>query len=217
MMVSREGHCKKGLAIDRIEPYNLFSNPFDQRRLLDLLTNKDGRCELQLLHKEHAQALLDLRRRNHNYLQPFEPLRDPSYFTLESQETDILSGMGDKDLASSRLFGIFLRETGELVGRVALTGIARGPFQNANLGYFIAEEQQGKGFMTEAVRLCVGYAFDELGLHRVQAGVMPRNTPSQRVLEKAGFRREGLAERYLRINGVWEDHILYAITREDWE
>ncbi|WP_136604942.1 GNAT family N-acetyltransferase [Paenibacillus dokdonensis] len=179
--------------------------------------NRNEKVYLQHLHIEHAQALLDLRLHNHEYLQPFEPIRDASYFTVEGQEKDIQTGLGDKDLISSQLFGIFLTDSNELVGRAALTGIARGPFQNANLGYFIAQDQQGKGYMTEAVRLCVQYAFEELDLHRVQAGVMPRNTPSLRVLEKSGFRSEGLAKRYLRINGVWEDHQLFAITREDWE
>ncbi|WP_237391655.1 GNAT family N-acetyltransferase [Paenibacillus dendrobii] len=181
-----------------------------------MLKNQNGEMYLQHLRAEHAETLLDLRIRNHDYLQPFEPIRDPSYFTLEAQEQDILTGTGDAEQASSQLFGIFLTGTDELVGRVALTGIARGPFQNANLGYFIGQEQQGKGYMTDAVKLAVGYAFGELGLHRIQAGVMPRNTPSLRVMEKAGFRSEGLAQRYLRINGVWEDHKLFAITREDW-
>ncbi|MCJ8010948.1 GNAT family N-acetyltransferase [Paenibacillus sp. KQZ6P-2] len=184
---------------------------------MDLIISKNKNIYLQHLRTEHAQALLDLRLRNHDYLQPFEPIRDPSYFTVEIQEKDILSGLGDIGEASSQLFGIFLSVTDELIGRVALTGIARGPFQNANLGYFIAQEQQGKGYMTEAVKLAARYAFNELGLHRIQAGVMPRNTPSQRVIEKVGFRCEGLAKRYLRINGVWEDHQLFAVTSEEWE
>lgn len=182
-----------------------------------MLMDSRGKLLLKRLLPEHAQELLELRIRNRQYLQPFEPIRDASYFTAEGQEKDILTGMGDKDQATSVSFGIFLKETDELAGRVALTGIARGPFQNANLGYFIGQEHRGKGLMTEAVRLCVGYAFEEMGLHRVQAGVMPRNRPSLRVLEKVGFRREGLAKRYLQIHGVWEDHELFAMTREDWE
>lgn len=184
-----------------------------------MLTGINGKLALRRLTPEHAQEMLDLRLRNHEYLQPFEPIRDASFFTVEGQEKDILTGMGDRDQATSALFGMFVtgNEKDELAGRIALTGIARGPFQNANLGYFIGREHQGKGYMTEAVRLCVRYAFEELGLHRVQAGVMPRNVPSLRVLEKAGFRREGLALKYLRINGVWEDHVLFAKTREDWE
>ncbi|MBI3725865.1 GNAT family N-acetyltransferase [bacterium] len=91
----------------------------------------------------------------------------------------------------------------------------RGPFRNAHLGYWIDREHQGRGLTTEAVRLLLAFAFGPLALHRVQAAVMPRNRASCRVLEKAGFRREGLARRYLMIDGKWRDHLIYAITIEE--
>jgi [ribosomal protein S5]-alanine N-acetyltransferase len=103
-----------------------------------------------------------------------------------------------------------------IVGRVTLGGVLRGAFQNAYLGYWIDKEQQGRGLMTEAVRAATAFAFSTAGLHRVQAAVMPRNGASLRVLEKAGYRREGMAERYLCIAGQWEDHALFAMTAEEW-
>ncbi len=103
-----------------------------------------------------------------------------------------------------------------IIGRVALGGIQRGALMSAHLGYWIDAEHEGRGLMTEAVREATTFAFVSLGLHRVQAAVMPRNTGSQRVLEKAGYRREGLALRYLCIASVWEDHVLYAVTGEEW-
>jgi ribosomal-protein-alanine N-acetyltransferase len=103
-----------------------------------------------------------------------------------------------------------------VIGRVGLGGVLRGAFQNAYLGYWIDAGQQGQGFMTEAVLATTRFAFRSLGLHRVQAAVMPGNGASQRVLEKAGYRREGLAARYLCIAGAWEDHVLFAYTTEDW-
>jgi ribosomal-protein-alanine N-acetyltransferase len=103
-----------------------------------------------------------------------------------------------------------------VVGRVALGGVLRGAFQNAYLGYWIDQQQQGRGLTTEAVCAATGFAFSAAGLHRIQAAVMPRNGASLRVLEKVGFRREGVAERYLCIAGQWEDHLLYAITAEEW-
>ncbi len=93
--------------------------------------------------------------------------------------------------------------------------VVRGPWQNANIGYYVDRTWNGRGVCTEAVGLVVGFAFDRAGLHRVQAAVMPRNTPSIRVLEKNGFRREGLAPRYLQIDGVWENHVIFARTTED--
>jgi [ribosomal protein S5]-alanine N-acetyltransferase len=105
---------------------------------------------------------------------------------------------------------------GRILGRIALGGILLGAFQNAYLGYWMDAEHQGRGLMTEAVRAATTFAFEVVGLHRVQAAVMPRNVASQRVLEKVGYRREGTAERYLFIAGAWEDHVLFAMTAEEW-
>jgi ribosomal-protein-alanine N-acetyltransferase len=103
-----------------------------------------------------------------------------------------------------------------VIGRVQLNGIMRGVFQNAYLGYWMAKTLEGRGLMTEAVGGAIGWAFEALRLHRVQAAVIPHNGRSIRVLEKLGFRREGLAERYLQIAGKWQDHVIFAVTREDW-
>lgn len=87
---------------------------------------------------------------------------------------------------------------------------------SAHLGYWIDEEHQRRGYMTEAVRAVVRFAFDVLGLHRVQAAVMPHNAASLRVLEKLGFRKEGESPRYLQIAGKWADHAVFAVTAEEW-
>ncbi|WP_420848824.1 GNAT family N-acetyltransferase [Paenibacillus antarcticus] len=175
--------------------------------------------DIYLRHLEMMDAsdLLALKRRNREFFVPFEPIRDESHYTLEGQEQEIANGLQGVLKDQSYIFGIFLKDTDEIIGRIALTGIARGPFQNAFMGYYIDQQHNGKGYATEAVSLCLSNAFDEIGLHRVEAGVMPRNLPSIHVLEKAGFRREGLAQTYLKINGKWEDHILFAITADDRE
>ena len=116
----------------------------------------------------------------------------------------------------SSISGSSWRRTRSWSGAAQLSGISGAPFANAHLGYFVSEAHNGRGYATEAVRQAVEHAFAELGLHRVQAAVMPRNTASIRVLEKAGFREEGLALRYLKIAGVWEDHTLFAVTLEEW-
>jgi ribosomal-protein-alanine N-acetyltransferase len=102
-----------------------------------------------------------------------------------------------------------------ILGRVALGGVLRGAFQNAYLGYWIDAAHQSEGLMTEAVHAATSFALDSVRLHRVQAAVMPRNAASQRVLDKVGYRREGLAARYLCIAGAWEDHLIFAVTAED--
>ena len=93
----------------------------------------------------------------------------------------------------------------------------RGPFQSCYVGYWIDEAQAGHGYMPEAVVLLLRAAFEDLHLHRVQISIIPRNSASRRVVEKLGIRDEGVAQRYLEINGTWEDHIRYAITVEEWE
>jgi ribosomal-protein-alanine N-acetyltransferase len=114
------------------------------------------------------------------------------------------------------LFASRREDERHIVGRIALGGILRGAFQNAYLGYWIDAGQQGQGLMTEAVRAATTFAFGVAALHRVQAAVMPSNKGSLRVLEKAGYRREGSAARYLCIAGAWEDHVLFAVTAEEW-
>lgn len=119
---------------------------------------------------------------------------------------------------SAYVFVVTLREpSAPIVGRIALTSIVRGPFQNAHIGYWTAAAYQGLGLASEAVGLIAHFSFEKLALHRLQAAVMPHNSASRRVLAKQSFREEGLAKRYISIAGRWEDHILFALTREDWE
>ena len=169
---------------------------------------------LRDLRPEDAAALLDLRLRNREFFEPFEPVPPPDHFTLEAQRRGIDSGNRAWDEDREYALALVLPD-GSLVGRVRLSTVVRGAWQNANLGYYVDRDHGGRGIATESAGLAVGFAFGRLGLHRVQAGVMPRNTASIRVLEKNGFRLEGLAPRYLRINGVWEDHVIYALTAED--
>jgi ribosomal-protein-alanine N-acetyltransferase len=117
-------------------------------------------------------------------------------------------------LGSGYGFGIFVRN--RFAGEINLSGLQRGPFQNAYVGYWIGEEFAGEGYVPEALVVLASFAFDDLHLHRIQVAIIPRNRNSRRVVEKLGLREEGLAERYLEINGVWEDHVRYALTAEEW-
>jgi ribosomal-protein-alanine N-acetyltransferase len=173
------------------------------------------RVVLDLLQPRHAEELYDYKRRNRTFLKPFSPPQSEEQFTLEAQQAAIAQALEDAAADRSYRFGIFHGESGRLIGQVNLTGIIRGPFQNALLGYSMDERHNGKGLMTEAVGLCAKFAFETLKLHRIQAAVMPHNTGSIRVLEKNGFSREGYSRRYLFINGQWEDHVLYALLSDD--
>lgn len=106
-------------------------------------------------------------------------------------------------------------QTGALLGSLILSNVRRGVTQSGTIGYWIGERFAGRGYMTAAVRAVVNFAFDELALHRVEAACLPRNERSRRLLRRVGFHEEGLARAYLRINGAWEDHVLYALLAED--
>ena len=164
-----------------------------------------------------ASALFELRRRNREFLRPWEP-RHPNPLPLtEDGIASDLERMQLERLEDRRYTcGIFVLDEDQLVGTISLANVSRGAWQNATIGYFVDAAHNGHGYATEAVVLMTRVAFDQLGLHRVQAGVMPRNHASNRVMEKAGFRFEGYAPNYLQINGVWEGHNMYALTVEDF-
>lgn len=103
-----------------------------------------------------------------------------------------------------------------IVGTIGLSQIFRKRFQNAYLGYLLGAGYTGNGYMTEAVRLILRFAFRELNLHRIEANVQPDNEPSLAVLRRCGFKKEGYSERYLKIGGRWRDHERWAIVRENW-
>ncbi|MGH2753129.1 MAG: GNAT family N-acetyltransferase [Actinomycetota bacterium] len=171
---------------------------------------------LRRLSEADAPALLAVRLANRGFLEPYEPQRSEDFYTLRSQKEQIKVGELQWRSDQRYAFGVFDLMSDRLVGNVALSNIVRGAWQNATLGYFIAQERGGRGLGTEAVGLIVDFGFDTASLHRVQAGVMPRNRASVRILEKNGFRHEGFSPRYLNINGVWQDHEMYAITAEEW-
>lgn len=176
------------------------------------------RILLRSLRPDDFRKWQEVRRRNVDWLTKWEPSRppgspdvhnDPSAFHLRCRARE-----RERQLGTGYGFGIFVG--GVFCGEVNLNTVQRGPFQNAYVGYWIDEEMAGQGYMPEAVVMIIRYAFEQLRLHRIQISIVPRNTASRRVVEKLGLREEGLAERYLEINGVWEDHIRYAMTFEEW-
>jgi len=157
--------------------------------------------------------------RNAEHLRPWSPSpppgTNPAGFTELGRS--IARHRRDWKAGSGYVFVLQLRVPREpIVGRIALTSVTRGPFQSAQLGYWMDAGHVRRGLMSEAVDATLGFAFDRLGLHRLQAAVMPTNQVSRTILQKRGFREEGYAERYLRIAGKWEDHVLYGLTLEEW-
>lgn len=160
---------------------------------------------------EDQEECLDFQVRNQTFFEAFAMERPGDFYTIEGQQTlikrKILAAENDTDY----YFGIFLQTTGALIGTMQLFQVLRGSLQSAYIGYFLDKEHNGKGYTTEAVKLLVKFGFEVLKLHRIEAGVMPHNIGSLRVLDKAGFEKEGIARKNVRINGKWEDHQVLAI------
>jgi ribosomal-protein-alanine N-acetyltransferase len=154
-----------------------------------------------------ARVLSALYRSERTFLAPFEPDRGESFFTEATQRVR-LAELAERRRAGAGDAWVIL-DDGEAAGVISLSNVVRGPFQSANVGYFVAQGRNGRGIATTAVKLVVREAFTAVGLHRVEAGTLVDNLASQRVLEKAGFERIGLARRYLHIAGGWRDHILF--------
>ena len=120
-------------------------------------------------------------------------------------------------LAAGQGLRLHLFQRGDLaqiVGDLGFNNIVRGSFQSCHLGYKIDIGAANQGYITEALRRAIAYAFDELKLHRIEANVMPHNARSRRVVAKLGFAEEGMARKYLKINGAWEDHIHYVMLND---
>jgi len=153
------------------------------------------------------------------WLEQWEPLPDPGTPDPVADREAFRARCGawdrQRQFDSAYGYGLFLLD-GTFAGEVSLGSVLRGPFQSSFIGYWIDQDQAGHGYVPEAVALAIRYGFDALGLHRMEAAIVPRNAKSRRVAAKLGLRDEGVAQKFLQIRGVWEDHVRYAITYEDW-
>ncbi len=160
----------------------------------------------------------EVRRRNVDWLTKWEPRPPEGYPNDTADRAAFAARCGARErewqLGTGYGFGILVE--GHLAGEMNLSGVQRGPFQNAYVGYWIDEAQAGNAYVPESLVVVARFAFEELALHRLQVAIIPRNRASRRVVEKLDLRDEGVAVRYLAINGRWEDHIRYALTAEEW-
>ena len=166
------------------------------------------RLQLRILLPEHASLLQQYLLRNREYLAPWEPLRDSAFFTIEQCQERLLSNFKLMHAGLGMFFAICDAE--DMVGMCNFSNIVRGAFQACHLGYSIAKTHQGQGYMSEAATAGIDYMFAHAGLHRIMANYVPENTRSAALLQRLGFEREGYAKSYLKINGVWRDHVLTA-------
>jgi ribosomal-protein-alanine N-acetyltransferase len=167
----------------------------------------------RLLTPDDAPVLAGLLRVNREFLAPWSPVQSESYFTAEGQGAVIRDVLRQHQQGAA-LPHVILGDGGRVAGRITLSGIVRGAFQSCSVGYWVAATDNGRGLATKAVGEIIRVAFDGLGLHRVQAETLRHNVRSQRVLERNGFIRFGMAPQYLNIAGQWQDHIMYQVVRD---
>lgn len=167
---------------------------------------KDG-VVLRSLTPADVPALTEAYRSSREHLEPWDPARDESFFTIAGQqaEFDMLLAAQEAGMA----LPLVLTDGSQIIGRVNLSGIIRGAFQSANLGYWVDARYAGRGLMTAAVSAVAQIADQQLHLHRIQAATLLHNVASQSVLTKCGFVEFGVAPDYLRIAGRWQDHRLF--------
>jgi ribosomal-protein-alanine N-acetyltransferase len=167
----------------------------------------------RLITPDDAPVLAGLVRANRDFLAPWEPVRGEDQFTEAGQRVAIQAALAEHAYGRS-LPCVMVDGGGAIVGRVNLNNIVRGAAQSASLGYWLAEAAGGRGVATVAVRDIIRLAFAELSLHRIQADTLVHNVPSQRVLARNGFVRIGMAPRYLKIAGRWQDCILHQLVND---
>ncbi len=163
---------------------------------------------------DHAAWAL-LRMESRDFLTPWEPTWNEDDLTRASFR--LRAKRAAREISTDEAYSLFIFETGTetLIGGLTLGLIRRGVAQACTLGYWMGRRHAGKGHMSEAVRGAVRFAFSDLALHRVEAACLPNNEPSRRLLERVGFQHEGMARAYLKINGNWADHLLYAVLSTD--
>ena len=179
-----------------------------------------GRVRLRAPRLSDYSQWADLRHASQDFLRPWEPAWAENELSRAAFRRRVLFYNSEWQNGTSYPLFIFARlgkgdDSGRLVGGMTLSNVRRGAVQSCTLGYWMGAPFAGQGLMSEAVRAVIPFIFDELALHRIEAACIPENTASRRLLENAGFRREGLARRYLKINGVWQDHLLYALLADD--
>lgn len=183
-----------------------------QRRKVRLETER-----MVLRPPEHGdyRSWSSLRDASRDFLTPWEPTWAPDHLSRKSFTNRVY--WAQRSISNGTAVPLFLirRSDATLLGAITLDHIRRGPAQAGTTGYWIGQPHAREGYMREAITALVHYAFTTLEISRIEAGCLPENVPSRRLLEQCGYKYEGVAQSYLQINGRWRNHVLYANLRSD--
>lgn len=173
------------------------------------------RLLLKVLDGSDASLVLNYFIRNKDFLEEWEAVRPEDFYRLENHEKQLTKDFEDIEQGNSLRLWIFKKDDeSRVIGSIGFSNIVRGIFKSCHLGYKLDKDEINKGYITEALKKGIDVMFNEYKLHRIEANIMPKNKRSLRVTEKLGFYNEGLAYKYLKINGKWEDHIHMVILND---
>ena len=175
-----------------------------------------SRVALRPPRMEDWAAWSRLRAESRDFLVPWEPTWPRDALGQAAYRRRLRQVWRERQSGEAFGFVVMRRDDEALLGGITLSDIRRGVAQSGTLGYWIGQRHARQGFMAEAVAALLPFVFQTLSLHRLEAACLPQNDPSRRLLERAGFHGEGLARAYLKIDGQWRDHLLYAMLEEDW-
>lgn len=176
------------------------------------------RLLLKVIDGTYAELVLDYFLRNKAFLEEWEPVKSEESYTKEYHEKQLDKELINMESKGSLRVWIFKKEDeSKIIGTIGFSNIVRGAFLSCYLGYKLDKDEINKGYMTEAIKKGVSIMFNDFNLHRIEGNIMPKNKRSLRVLEKSGFYNEGLAYKYLKINGKWEDHIHMVLLNPEIE
>lgn len=178
---------------------------------------ESARTILRLAEPDDVSAIIDYYTSNRVHLAPFEPVKSEDFYTESYWCLEVkarLDAFGSDQ--SLKLFLFEKEHSKQIIGSINFANFVRGVFQSCTLGYSIAAAFEGKGYMTEALKVAIGYVFTKLNMHRIMAAYLPDNQRSSRLLKRLGFVVEGYAHDYLMISGQWQDHILTSLINHNW-
>lgn len=177
----------------------------------------EGDIALRPIRPRDHRAWREVNQRNREWLRPWEATVPPALFGPSSHRPSYRQMVRHMraEAVAGRMLPFVITYHGRLAGQLTVAGITWGSMCSAHIGYWVDEAVAGRGVMPTAVALAVDHCFRAVGLHRVEVCIRPENVPSRRVVEKLGFREEGLRPRYLHIDGGWRDHLVFALTVED--
>ena len=175
------------------------------------------RLLLRLASQEDVPLIINYYSENRAYLTPFYPVWAENFFTEAYWHSEVEKAVQEFIQGYSLRLLIFSQTESTIIGIINFRNFIRGVAQFCTVGYSLAEKEQGKGYMSEALEASVNYVFEELKMHRIMANYMPHNQSSGNLLKRLGFVVEGYARDYLLINDRWQDHILTSLTNPQWK